>query len=181
MATIFQNQLFTDFLYPFLLMFFILFGILEKTEILGKDKKQLNAGVSLVVGLIFVGAVFPKMVAANMILFLTVGLVIVLVSLILWGFVSGGEGFTIESGTKIHKFFAFLFILAFVSAVIWATGLGESFVNGLSKLFSFLFDSNWSGTFWTNVIIVLLVALGIAVALEWNPFSKKPSWFMKVK
>ncbi len=181
MATILQHHLFTEFLYPFLLVFFILFGILEKTDILGKDKKQLNAGVSLVVGLIFVGAVFPKIVAANMIMFLTVGLVIILVSLILWGFVSGGEGFTIEGGTKIHKFFAFLLIVAFVSAILWATGIGENFVNGLSKIFGFLFDSSWSGTFWTNVILVLLVALGIAVALEWNPFKKKPSFFMKVK
>jgi hypothetical protein len=181
MATFLQNDLFTNFLYPFLLMFFILFGILEKTEILGKDKKQFNAGVSLVVGLIFVGTVFPKMVAANMILFMTVGLVIILVSLILWGFVSGGKGFTIESGTKIHKFFAFLFILAFVSAVLWATGLGETFISGLSKVFGFLFDSSWSGTFWMNVVIVVLVAVGIAVALEWNPFNKKSEGFMKVK
>ena len=181
MATILQHQLFTDFLYPFLLVFFILFAILEKTNILGKDKKQLNAAVSLIIGLIFVGAVFPKIVVANMILFLTVGLVIVLVALILWGFVSGGEGFTVESGSKIHKLFAVLFIIAFVSAILWATGIGDEFVRGLQKVFTFLFDSSWSGTFWMNVIIVLLVALGIAVALEWNPFAKKMNLFMKVK
>ena len=115
-----------------------------------------------------------------MILF-AVGLVIVLVALILWGFVSGGEGFTIEGDSKIHKLFAVLFIISFVSAILWATGIGDEFVNGLQKLFGFLFDSSWSGTFWMNVIIVVLVALGIAIALEWNPFKTKMSWFMKVK
>jgi len=181
MTTILQSALLTDFLYPFLLVFFILFGILEKTSILGKDKKQLNAVISLVVGLIFVGSVFPKIVAANMILFLAIGLVIVLVALILWGFVSGGEGFTIESGSKIHKLFAVLFIISFVSGIVWATGIGDEFVTGLQKLFGFLFDSSWSGTFWMNVIIVVLVALVIAIALEWNPFKTKMDGFMKVK
>jgi len=38
-------------------LIFIVFAILEKTEMLGKDKKQLNAGIGLIVALIFVA--FP--------------------------------------------------------------------------------------------------------------------------
>ena len=42
MTTILQSALLTDFLYPFLLVFFILFAVLEKTNIFGAGKKQLN-------------------------------------------------------------------------------------------------------------------------------------------
>ena len=56
MANILQSELLVNFLYPLLLMFFITYGVLEKTKVLGDGKQQLNAGVALVVGLIFVGA-----------------------------------------------------------------------------------------------------------------------------
>jgi hypothetical protein len=169
MATILQSSLLTDFLYPFLLVFFILFAVLEKTNIFGSNKKQLNAAVSLVVGLIFVGAVFPKMVAENMIMFMTVGLVIIFVGLILWGFITGE---TPTPGGKWKKFYAILLGIAVVTAVLWATGFGTGVLNGITGIFAFLFDSNWSGTFWTNVLFVGLIAIAIAVVLKSKPSSK---------
>ena len=42
-----QNWLFTRFAWPFLLVFFIVFAILEKTKLLGEGKKQVNALVAL--------------------------------------------------------------------------------------------------------------------------------------
>ena len=56
-TTILQSSIFTDFAFPFLLIFFILFGILEKTKVFGDDKHTLNAMISFVVGLIFVYAI----------------------------------------------------------------------------------------------------------------------------
>ena len=41
----------TDVILPFLLIFIIYFAILEKSKVLGNDKKNLNIGVSLVIGL----------------------------------------------------------------------------------------------------------------------------------
>jgi len=124
--TILQSEILTKFVYPFLLIFFIVFAVLEKTKVLGDDRKQLNALVAFVIGLIFVGTVFPKLVVQNMILFLTVALVIVFVVLLLWGFVSSGkEGFEISKGLK-----TFLFIvlgIAVVVAVFWAVGVGGGF------------------------------------------------------
>ena len=84
-----QNVVFTKFVLPFLLIFFIVFAILEKTKVFGEGNKQINALISFVIGLIFVGVAFPKEVVANLILFLTVALLVVFVFLILWGFVSG--------------------------------------------------------------------------------------------
>ena len=156
--TILQSEILTKFVYPFLLIFFIVFAVLEKTKVLGDDRKQLNALVAFVIGLIFVGAVFPKLVVANMILFLTVALVIVFVVLLLWGFVSSGDkGIDISSGLK-----TFLFIIlgiAVVVAVFWAVGVGGGF-------FDFLFSSSWSNAFWTNFLFIVVIAAALALVIK---------------
>ncbi len=43
-----------DVLLPFLLIFAIMFAILEKTEILGRDKSNINVIVSVVIGLLLI-------------------------------------------------------------------------------------------------------------------------------
>ena len=88
--TILQNWIFSDFIFPLLLVFLVVFAILEKTSALGKNK-QIDALVALVIGLIFVGFSYPKLVVSNMILFLVVALIVMFVGLLLWGFISGGE------------------------------------------------------------------------------------------
>jgi hypothetical protein len=162
MATILQAPLLTDFLYPMLLVFFIVFAILEKTGILGDSKKQLNAGVALVISLIFVGAVFPKIIVANLVQFMSVGLVIIFVALMLWGFVSG-DG---KLPDGIQGPMGWIIGIAVFFAVLWATGIGAPIITGLQKLLSFLFSSSWSGSFWTNALFIGIIAIGIAVVLK---------------
>ncbi len=155
--TILQSAILTKFIYPFLLVFFIVFAVLEKTKILGEGRKQLNALISFVIGLIFVSAVFPKIVVGNLILFLTVALVIMFVVLLLWGFVAGGkEGFEPSKGVK--TFLMIVIGIAVVIAVFWALGVGEGF-------FSFLFQSSWSKLFWTNFLFIFVIAVALAFVL----------------
>lgn len=155
--TILQSDVLTKFVYPFLLVFFIVFAVLEKTKILGEGRKQLNALISFVIGLIFVSAVFPKIVVGNLILFLTIALVIMFVVLLLWGFVAGGkEGFEPSKGVK--TFLMIVIGIAVVVAVLWASGVGGSF-------FSFLFGSNWSKLFWTNFLFIVVIAVALAFVL----------------
>ena len=156
--TILQNEILTKFVYPFLLIFFIIFAVLEKTKVLGDDKKQLNALVSFVIGLIFVGAVFPKLVVSNMILFLTVALVVMFVVLLLWGFVASGEkGFELSKGLK--TFLIIILGIAVVIAVFWAVGIGGGF-------FGFLFNSSWSSAFWTNFLFIVVIAAALALVIK---------------
>jgi hypothetical protein len=159
MSTILQAPLLTDFLYPFLLLFFISFGILEKTSVLGSSKTQLNALVSLVIGLIFVSAVFPKIIVGNLMLFLSIALVVVFVALLLWGFISGKAEFP----KKVTAFLGVILGVGIVIAVLWASGIGTA--QFLTDAWSFLFDSSWSGSFWTNVVFVLLIAGAVAAVL----------------
>ncbi len=158
--TILQHWILTDFVYPFLLAFFIVFAVLEKTKVLTSDNKQLNAMVAFVIGLIFVGAIFPKVVVGNLILFLTVGLVIVFVFLLLWGFVMGESP---KFDKPAAKWIAgALIFIAVVIAVFWATGTLNVFTTG----YNFLFHSTWSREFWTNAIFVIVVVGAIASVLK---------------
>ena len=157
--TILQHWILTQFVYPFLLVFFIVFAALEKLKLLGGDeKRQLNALVSFVIGLIFVGAIFPKLVVANMILFLTVSLVVVFVFLLLWGFVMG-EGIKIDDKSPLKYASAGLIFLAVAVAVLWATGIWD-------EVYTFLFERTWSEEFWTNTIFVLAVVGALGAMLK---------------
>src|SRR4030043_258384 len=154
--TILQHWLFTRFAFPFLLAFFIVFAILEKTKILGEGKKQLNALISFIIGLIFVTFAYPVDVVNNLILFFTVTLVVLFISLLLWGFVSGD--------TKIDKGWVkvvagIVVTLAVVIAIIWATGYYD-------PLTSWLFKQNWSGTFWTSIFFIVVIAIALALVLK---------------
>ncbi|MEA3414457.1 MAG: hypothetical protein U9Q99_02950 [Nanoarchaeota archaeon] len=180
MSTFLQAPLFTDFLYPFLLVFFIIFAVLEKTSIFGKDKKQINAMISLVIGLIFVSVIFPKIVLVNLTLFLSIALIVVFVATVLWGFLTGEGSLTIDGGKKVHKLLMWIFIVGLFLGIIWAFGILSGFTNGLQKIFSFLFISAWSGGFWMNFIFIFLIVVAVAIAIGWNPF-KGGSWFIKVK
>jgi hypothetical protein len=155
--TILQHSIFTNFIYPFLLLFFIVFAVLEKTKILGEDKKTLNAMIAFVIGLIFVSAVDPKLIVGNMILFLTVAIVIVFVVMILWGFVSADnkDGFKIEGWMKWVLWI--VLGISTIVAIFYAVGfnLGE-----------FLAKLPWTEAFFTNLIFIVLVAVALAVVIK---------------
>lgn len=155
--TILQHWVVTNFILPFFLVFFIVFALLEKTKILGDDKQQLNAFLAIVIGLIFVGAVFPKMVVGNMVLFLTVALVIVFVTLLIWGFLSGGEA-KIE-GKAIKIIGGAAVVIAVIFGTLWAGGWNLSFLE-------VLFTQSWSKPFWTNVAFIVAIAVALAWVLK---------------
>jgi len=163
MSNILQASLFTDFLYPFLLMFFIVYALLEKSKLLGADQKQINAFVSLVVSLIFVSVVFPVMVVNNLILFMTVGIVVIFVGFMIWGFISNGN-ITLSEG--VLKGLGVLTFIVLIIAVLWATGSFPEFWSLLERLFNFAFRSNGSESFWTNFLIVVLVVAAVAAVLK---------------
>jgi len=156
--TIFQNWIFKDYILPFLLVFVLVFAVLEKTKLFGENKKQLNAIFAFVVGLIVIGVLYPKEVIGNMILFLTVSLVVVFVFLLLYGFVSGDKDeFKLGKGMKIAL--GIVIGIAVILAVIWATGVNET-------LIGLLFRSDWSEAFWTNLAFIVIFVFVVAWVLK---------------
>ena len=148
--TLLQSDILMKFVFPFVLIFAIIFGLLEKTKLFGSDKHQLNAIVSAVVGLIFVGAVFPKIVVGNMVLFLTIAVVVIFVGLLLWGFVSGDELTTdFMSRNGLKWFSGIVIVIAVIIALLWAMDINVG-------VFDLLFKQDWSKTFWVNLIFIAI-------------------------
>jgi len=159
-----QNWVVTKFILPFLLLFFIVFGILEKTKVFGESNKQLNALISLVIGLIFVGAVFPKLVVENMILFLTVAVVVLFVALILWGFVSGEQGLKFENmHTGLKWVIGIAVLVVVLIALLFATGIEYETTRLIIEA---LFGQSWSQTFWTNIAFVAVIVGAVVLILK---------------
>lgn len=162
--TFLQHPIFSQFVLPFLLIFFIIFAILEKTKLFGEDKKRLNALISFVIGLIFISIAFPALVIQNLILFLTIAIIIVFIVLLLWGFVFGNvkEGFKPEKWIKIVL--GVLIGIAVIMGVLWATGLYANFSD-------FFMGKEWSNIFFTNFVFLIVIAIALAIVLS----SKKSS------
>lgn len=162
--TILQSWVFSRFVLPFLLIFFIVFGILEKTKIFGTEKKQLNAFIAFVVGLIVVGAASPTLAISHMILFLTVAIVVLFVALVLWGFVAGEKGLEFEKAPRALKWFiGIVIVVAVIIALFWAIGTESSFFGGI---FGFLFESSWSKGFWTNLSFIVVIIIALVLVLR---------------
>ena len=158
MTIFLQNEIFTKFVFPFLLIFFIVFAILERTKLFGEGKKQLNALISFVIGLIFITAVFPKLVVENLILFLTVALVCVFVVLLIWGFIFGDAGKLIESKGIKWTLIAILGV-ACIGGILWATGWYTS----ITEFFS---TSGMNQTIITNIVFVVVIAVALVLILK---------------
>jgi hypothetical protein len=157
--TLFQSEILRRFILPFLLVFFIIFAILEKTKLFGEGKKQLNALIAVVISLIFAGVAYVTNVVNNLVLFLAVAIVVIFVIMLIWGFIFGDskEGFKPERWMKLGL--AILGGIAFIVAVVWATGFYEN-------IGEFLFNQSWSRSFWINLSFIGVIVVVLALILS---------------
>jgi hypothetical protein len=154
-------MIFSDFvvygILPFMLVFVIVFAILQKSKVLGEDKQQIDALVSLVIGLILVVVPGPqKEIIVSIMPWLAVALCVLLVFFILYGFVAG-ELKSMPSWMK-NSFIAmaFIFTIALIYYLTNIEVLIDEWTNGSS------------GTFVTNIFILGLVIGGIWWAIKAN-------------
>jgi hypothetical protein len=162
--TILQSGFFMDLILPFLLVFSVVFAILKKTEILGKGKRQVDALVSLTIGLIVVAFGNYVNVITNLSAFLGVGVVVILVFMILTGaFYEPGK---LKIDDKVKTGAMWLVAVVVVLATLYYTG-------ALSYLISF-FENSSSGPIWLGNIIVIII-IGVAVAAVWGSSGKGSS------
>jgi hypothetical protein len=158
--TFLQIPIISNFVLPFLLVFTISFAILEKTKLFGDGKKQLDAIVSAVASLIFVSAVYPKMVVGNLILYLSVAIVAIFVILLIWGFIFGDYLKEGKAPNRLKLILGILASISFVGAVVWATGwykdLGDFFGSNIEL----------NQTIWTNALFIIVIALALALIIK---------------
>ena len=154
--TIFTNPLFVETILPFLLMFTLVFAVLEKTKILGDGKRQIDAIISLVIALVFVSFGSATDVVVRMIPILGVALVVILIFMLLFGFVHRGEGFEMPSGLRITV--GILAGILVIAMVLILTG-------GLDFVVNFIYGAN-TGLFINGILIVIII--GAIAAVVWG-------------
>lgn len=150
---IFENVFFTEMLLPFLLVFVVVFAILQKSKILANT--QVDAIVGLVIGLILIGVPGPREIVVGIMPWLAVGIAVILVFMILYGFVAGDL-----SADKIPKELKYglgaLAGLFTIWIVLFVTGLGTKIWDSFGS----------SSDVWMNVVMIALVVGVVLVAMR---------------
>lgn len=136
----------------FLLVFTVIFAILQKSEILGKGKRQIDALVALAVGLIVISVGSAMNFIQQIIPFMVVALVIILVFMLLLGMLFK-EG-TFDTPGWLKVVFGIIIFIAVVVAVLIFTG-GWGYVAGF-------FTSG--GDIVSNVVLVVIIVIAIVIA-----------------
>ncbi|MBI2629403.1 hypothetical protein HYW74_04945 [Candidatus Pacearchaeota archaeon] len=158
LETILASEFAVRIVYPFLLTFTLIFAILEKSKILGEDKRQIDALVSLAVALIVIAFSWATNIIAGLMPFLAVSVVILLVFMILYGFVASD----LKEGLKLPKQLQYgigiLAGIALIIAVIVATGQW-------SKVYDALFGGGSFTSLASNVLMIAIIIGALAVVI----------------
>jgi peptidoglycan/LPS O-acetylase OafA/YrhL len=154
---ILEHPIFTEMILPFSLIFVLAFAVLQKSKILGDDKQQIDAMVSLVIGLLLIGVPVARDIVVGLMPWLAVGLATMLVFFLLYGFVAGD--LTNENMPKnMRNTFGALAAL-FTIAVLWnVTPLGGWISDWVSKG-----DSSY---IWTSLVTIAVIIAVMVVAVK---------------
>jgi len=159
MGNIFMSPFFTEMLLPFLLVFVVVFAILQKSKIFGDKKAQIDAIIGLVIGLILIGVPRPRDILVGLMPWMAVGVAILLVFMILYGFVAGD----LSTGSDWMKWvFGVLSGIFTIGVVLYITGWG-------SKIWS---SFGGASDVWMNVVMIVLVVAVVGVAI-WGGKKEK--------
>ena len=156
--TILTSPLFIEMILPFVLVFTVVFAILQKSKLLGDGKKQIDAIVSLVIALIVVSFANATGIIISLMPFLAVAVVVILVFLILYsmGF-QGEDKFELSKGIRIAL--GIVVLIAVVIAVMIATGAWDYLKN------EWLFGDTGSSVVVNGIFIIIVIA-AIVVAVS---------------
>ncbi|MCL6500489.1 MAG: hypothetical protein K6T16_00445 [Candidatus Pacearchaeota archaeon] len=154
--SIFAHPFFTNIILPFLLIFVVIYAILEKTEVLGKDKRYANLIVAVVVGFMFIGVQALVNFTLRLIPLMAVMVVILLGYFLVFGFIG------IEKVKGMRITLGILFGLAILASIAWAAGL-------IGKLT----PATWNPEI--VALIIFLLIFGGALALVLSTATKAKS------
>ncbi len=172
-----------DVLLPFLLIFTVVFAILQKTKILGKkdEAKKFNVIIALVMGM---GVIFPHVLgyypptsdpvtiintSLPSVAVIAIAIIMVMLLLGTFGYEFGVSGNSINGGIMLFCFGAVAYIFG-TNAGFWGNGQYPRFL-------WFLADPN------TQSLLVVILVFGIIVWLitrEDKKDDKSPKWHQAI-
>ncbi len=148
-----SNPVVQKIVLPFLLVFAIVFAVLQKAQIFGKDKKQTDAIIALVIGLLVVSVGYATNLIINLVPILAVGLVVLLIFFLLWGFAFKEGEFNVHKNVQ--------WVIAGLAAVAVIVGV---------LYFSPAWDwvetlTSGQGSVWFTNLFFILVVVAAVIAL----------------
>jgi hypothetical protein len=158
--TILSHPFVVQIVLPFLLVFTLVFAILQKSKILGDDKRQIDAIVSLVIGLVVISFGYATGIIVRLIPFLAVSLVILLVLMLLLSAFHKQGDFDKAFPNGLKKGLMVVVLIAVIVAVMYITD-GWQYVLGL-------FTAGGS-----TLVLNIIFALIVIGAILWVVFGSK--------
>jgi hypothetical protein len=155
------SSFFTTLILPFVLVFTLLFAILQKTKVLGDGKKQIDAIISLVIGLILIAFPYPRDIIVGLMPFLAVGVVILFVFMIFYGLAN--EKVQMESWLK--WIFVGLFGIGLIAVLIYLSGYWDN-------LYDFFFNRGSSSQLGINILLIVIIAAAVVAVLKGEKAEK---------
>jgi len=155
-GTILQSPLFINLILPFLLIFAVVFAILQKTKILGEGKRQIDAIVALVIGLMVVAFAQAVDIIVFLMPVLGVSIVVVLVFMILFGSVFKEGEFKMHTGIKWIVGILAVIVIAITLLVL--TGWWDYLIDLV------LYQGEGSSLV-TNIVFIVIVIVAIAAVV----------------
>lgn len=151
MESIFATSI-AQMILAFVLIFTLVFAVLQKSKILGDGKKQIDALIALAIALIVISVGSVLDFIQQIIPFMAIGLVIILVFMLLMGMVFNDQ--TLKEMPWLKWVFAIVILIAVVVAVL-------VFTKGWDWILSFFSsDGSWAG----NVVLIIVIILAIVIA-----------------
>lgn len=154
MIQIFDYSLFSQILPAFLLIFVLVFAILQKAKIVSEEAKT-NLLISLAVALMFIFVPFARNFVVGIMPFLAIALAVMLAFFIMWGFVAGDQW---NQNKWIKPVFGALIGIFLLGVVLYVSGWWN------------LIQDNFYGVLGPNgwAVIILVVIIVGAIALVWK-------------
>ncbi|MEK6793004.1 MAG: hypothetical protein AABX96_00715 [Nanoarchaeota archaeon] len=163
--TILSSPIISEAVLPFILIFTVVFAILQKSAILGKDKKQIDALVGIVFGLVTITFAKAVGIINQLLPFLAVSVILILVFLILVALFHkdiDGKEFALSEGFKKT-----IMILSFIAVAI----AGLVFTGAWNYLANKFSGSDGSSLV-TNIVFIAIIVGGFLIVFFGDKGSK---------
>ena len=158
------SEFFTQVILPFVLVFTLIFAILEKSKILGDGKRQINSIVSLAMALILIGVPLARGVITDIVPVISVVAVVILVFLLLYGFVGGTERGLLNRPLQI--------VVGVIAAIVIIVTLMIS-TGVLPKIVDFVKGNPSSSQLLQTLFFLVVIVISFVVMLSGGKSDKK--------
>lgn len=167
---------FFDVVLPFLLVFTIVFAVLEKTMILGKEKvggedkpkKNIDAMVAFSIALFVVAASNIVAVLQQSLPMVTLVLIVIICLMLLTGSFMGTEEFSFKN-YKITKYFLVFFIIIAVAMIFLGAIKSDNGDSWLEVIWDYIQENWFTGPAFSGIVFLVIIVLVILYVLDAFP------------